>query len=279
MKITPKNWRDFQHYKDRNPPWIRLHKGLLDNFEFQSLPVASRALAPMLWLLASDSVDGLIDAEPKKLAFRLRMSLSEVVEALKPLIDNGFFIAEQVDSKALADCLRGAVPEAEAEREAETFTEAEAEAGCEDPAVAEPSPRALVLVGTKPQKPAKPKPAPVSSAAWTAYSEAYLSRYGAEPVRNAKVNGQLASLVSRLGDEAPEVARFFVGHSGAFYVRGMHSVDALLKDAEKLRTEWATGRQMTHTQAVASDRTQTNLNAFGPLIADAEAREAMERGT
>jgi hypothetical protein len=54
MLIVPNNWAELQHYKDRSPPWIKLHKKLLDNFEFQSLPVASRALAPMLWLLASE---------------------------------------------------------------------------------------------------------------------------------------------------------------------------------------------------------------------------------
>jgi hypothetical protein len=115
--ITPKNWRDFQHYKERNPPWIRLHKRLLDDYEFQSLPVASKALAPMLWLLASDSVNGSIDADPAKLAFRLRMSKQELLDALKPLIDNGFFAPDCDASDALADCLRDApenTPEAEA---------------------------------------------------------------------------------------------------------------------------------------------------------------------
>ena len=34
MSTTPKNWSDFQHYKERNPPWIRLHRSLLDNFEW-----------------------------------------------------------------------------------------------------------------------------------------------------------------------------------------------------------------------------------------------------
>jgi hypothetical protein len=112
VKIVPKNWRDFQHYKDRNPPWIRLHKSLLDNYEFQCLPVASRALAPMLWLLASDSVDGVIDATAAKLAFRLRMSESDVRDALKPLIDNGFFA---IASGVLAECPQVAVPETETE--------------------------------------------------------------------------------------------------------------------------------------------------------------------
>ena len=49
-----KSWDRFQHYRDRNPPWVKLHKQFLDDFDFHSLPVASRALAPMLWLLASE---------------------------------------------------------------------------------------------------------------------------------------------------------------------------------------------------------------------------------
>jgi hypothetical protein len=118
--ITPRNWRDFQHYKDRNPPWIRLHKGLLDNFDFQRLPVASRALAPMLWLLASDSVDGVIDADPEKLAFRLRMTIKEVSDSLEPLIDKKFFDVVHDASKPLAVCEQVAVPETETETEAET---------------------------------------------------------------------------------------------------------------------------------------------------------------
>ena len=48
----------------------------------------------------------------------------------------------------------------------------------------------------------------------------------------------------------------------------------LVQDAEKLRTEWATGRQGTATQAVQADRTQTNFNAFAPLLAEAQAKGA-----
>jgi hypothetical protein len=109
MKLIAKNWDEFQHYKDRSPAWIKLHRHLLDNYEYQSLPVASRALAPMLWLIASESADGSIDAQPAKLAFRLRMTVSEVTEALTPLISNGFFICvdglEQLASDTLAPCL------------------------------------------------------------------------------------------------------------------------------------------------------------------------------
>ena len=96
-----KNWRDFQHYTDRLPPWVKLHHSLLDNFEFHCLPVASRALAPMLWLLASEDLEGNISDDLSKIAFRLRMTVDDVQIALKPLIDNGFV---ESDSNLLADC-------------------------------------------------------------------------------------------------------------------------------------------------------------------------------
>lgn len=117
----------------------------------------------------------------------------------------------------------------------------------------------------------EPKPA---TAAWNAYADAYELRYRTEPVRNAKVNGQFAQLVARLGaQEAPHVAAFYVGHSAQFYVRDMHSVGLLLRDCEKLRTEWATNRQMTATKAMQADKTATNYGAFQGLIEEAEARE------
>jgi hypothetical protein len=120
MVIVPKNWSDFQHYKDRAPPWIKLHKGLLDNYDFQCLPVASRALAPMLWLLASEHEAGHIDATPQKLAFRLRLSEKEVVDALQPLVASGFFAdCKQPASKVASKVKAKRSPETEAETEAE----------------------------------------------------------------------------------------------------------------------------------------------------------------
>lgn len=116
MFLIPKNWTSFQHYKDRAPPWIKLHKGLLDDSAFQRLPVASRALAPMLWLLASEEKDGAFCGDAAELAFRLRQSEKEITSALKPLIDNGFFILVRDASKPLADCVQLAVPETEESR-------------------------------------------------------------------------------------------------------------------------------------------------------------------
>src|SRR4051812_42834879 len=105
MILTPKNWKSFQHYKERTPSWIKLHKGLMTDFEFVRLPVASRALAPMLWLLASEYEDGSIDASIEKMAFRVHMSVEELRTALTPLIDSGFFDASEVLSDPLAERL------------------------------------------------------------------------------------------------------------------------------------------------------------------------------
>ena len=113
MSIAPKNWATFQHYKDRSPAWIKLHRGLLDDFAFSRLPVASRALAPLLWLLASEYEEGKITASLDELAFRLRISVDELLLGLRPLIGSGFFNA----SEPLADCYQNAIPEKRRERE------------------------------------------------------------------------------------------------------------------------------------------------------------------
>lgn len=125
MQLIPKNWAVFQHYKDRCPPWIKLHRDLLNDRKFISLPTASKALAPMLWLLASENKDGVFDASVEELEFRLRMTPKEITTGLEALLHNGFFLDA---STMLAPSLQSAIPEkrrAEQSR-ADQSTEAEA---------------------------------------------------------------------------------------------------------------------------------------------------------
>jgi len=119
MLLIPKNWAVFQHYKDRCPPWIKLHRDLLNNRDFMCLPLASKALAPMLWLLAAEAKDGIFDANSDELTFRLRITPKELTDGLKPLIDKGFFL---IASGVLAECYQGAIPETETERETKKKT-------------------------------------------------------------------------------------------------------------------------------------------------------------
>lgn len=119
MLLQPKNWAVFQHYKDRCPPWIKLHRDLLNDRVFMRLPIASKALAPLLWLLASETKDGQFDGSLDELVFRLHITPKEYEDGLKPLIDKGFFT---IASGVLAECYQDAIPETEGETERETET-------------------------------------------------------------------------------------------------------------------------------------------------------------
>lgn len=119
MILRAKNWQEFQHYKDRSPIWIKLHKKLLDDRTFHALPDASRALAPMLWLLCSESKDGLIKDAVAEIGFRLRMTEKKCEEALNPLIEAGFFYVEQDDRATLAGAEQDASLEKSRDREEE----------------------------------------------------------------------------------------------------------------------------------------------------------------
>ena len=120
MLLQPKNWAVFQHYKDRCPPWIKLHRDLLNDRVFMCLPLASKALAPLLWLLASESKDGTFDGSLDELVFRLHITPKDYQDGVKPLIDKGFFI---VASGVLAECHQDAIPETEGETETKIETE------------------------------------------------------------------------------------------------------------------------------------------------------------
>ena len=79
--LIVKNWESFQSYKDRRPPWVRLHKSLLDDYEFQSMSANARALLPMIWLIASEDKDpqsGCVRGSYASVTFRLRGNLKDV---------------------------------------------------------------------------------------------------------------------------------------------------------------------------------------------------------
>lgn len=111
--------------------------------------------------------------------------------------------------------------------------------------------------------PAKPKPKPDGVRVWESYREAYVTRYGKEPVRNGKVNAMCCQLVARLGvEQAVAVAGFYVRHNGRFYVEKLHMLDFCVKDAEKLNTESQLNAQMTTTRAQQVDQQASNAEAI-----------------
>ena len=123
----------------------------------------------------------------------------------------------------------------------------------------------------KPKADAAPS---VSTLVWDAYSAAYRAKYRIDPVRNAAVNGQIANFVSRIpSEEAPDVATFYLGHKNSLYLNAGHAVNLLVRDAEKLRMEWATGRQimpaekLTFRQRDIADKTARVAEIGGARIA------------
>lgn len=56
-------WREYQHYSDRSPPWIKLHQGLLTSRTWVSSTSESRVLAIACMMLAS-CTDNLIPLDP-----------------------------------------------------------------------------------------------------------------------------------------------------------------------------------------------------------------------
>jgi hypothetical protein len=89
------------------------------------------------------------------------------------------------------------------------------------------------------------------------------------PVRNAKVSSAIKAFVRRVGqDEAPDVARYYLSHCSAYYAKRCHDTGAMLADAEKLRTEWATKRQVTGVAARQQERAGTMLAAVNRILAE-----------
>jgi hypothetical protein len=92
MALGVKNWSRHQHFMRRRPTWIKLWHGTMNDRRFGRLPVASRALLPMVWLLASEFDFGIIDLTFDDMAHRVRWDEEDFGEAIKPCISSGFLI-------------------------------------------------------------------------------------------------------------------------------------------------------------------------------------------
>ena len=93
-EITIKDWDRFQHYKKRNPPWIRLYRSLMDNPEWRKLPDSAARLLVELWLLASElEPGGRVPHDPMLIAWktgRASTDASKINLDLVSLRANGF---------------------------------------------------------------------------------------------------------------------------------------------------------------------------------------------
>lgn len=103
---------------------------------------------------------------------------------------------------------------------------------------------------------------PLNAETWEAYQEVYKGRYKQDPTRNASVNAMISNFVKRIGEDAPDVAAFYVRHNKAFYVQNLHQVKFMLSDAEALHTQWKNGQQVLSTTGRDVERLQHNSDVF-----------------
>ena len=115
MKI--RNWRKFQHFKDRRPPWVKLHREILDDRDWHSLSGDDSKTLIMLWLLASEDEDkdGQLPCV-EDIAFRLRTTEIKVNQSLTRL--KKWVIHS--DITVISERYQVGPPETETETETET---------------------------------------------------------------------------------------------------------------------------------------------------------------
>ena len=111
------NWDQYQHYKDRDPSWIKLYARLLDHYAFAALADNSKWHLIGIFLLASkqgNRIPGDARWVRKKIAARTRVDLDALRTA-------GFI--EEDASTPLPETERGAIPEKETEESREEKTQ------------------------------------------------------------------------------------------------------------------------------------------------------------
>ena len=124
----------------------------------------------------------------------------------------------------------------------------------------------------------QPRPHPLNATTWERFSGAYAFRYGTEPVRNARTNTAIATIVRLLGADAPEVAAFYVGHNDQWYVKKRHPVGSLMQDAEGLRTQWKTGKKSTWLEARSAEQKDSVVEQAARVIKTLEGKNHEKTG-
>jgi len=109
------NLERWQHYKDRCPPWMKLHRDLLRDYEFGQYTDAQKYHLLGIWLLATQ-LDNKIPDDPEWLKVQI---------GAKSRIDIQLYLRHndlvQHASNMLAECKQDAIGETETETETENY--------------------------------------------------------------------------------------------------------------------------------------------------------------
>lgn len=121
--LKVKNWEKHQHYKDREPTWIKLHRELLNDYQFSLLPDLSKAHLMMIWLLASQT-ENKIPNDARWVSQKI--GATEKIN-LNLLIEQGYLENHCADTEEKQSLYQPASPETEVETDKEVEIETETE--------------------------------------------------------------------------------------------------------------------------------------------------------
>lgn len=133
MNATPTiripNWHRFQHFKDRDPIWIKLYRELRHKREWRVLPGDAAKLLVDLWMLASESSEqGVINLISTDLSFELRADSATIDQNLQVLADSKLI---ELDNVPISSGYQGDIPRALAREEKRREENTPAE-GCDE---------------------------------------------------------------------------------------------------------------------------------------------------
>ena len=120
--LRVRNWEKFQHYKNRRPPWIKLHIELLDDYDLLKLPPVAQLVYDRMLLLAAVT-DNNVSNDHAWIAGKLGLTVRQVSAAVESLCSAGFLVVhgrKRPASKAIAKGKQSALSEAEEETETKT---------------------------------------------------------------------------------------------------------------------------------------------------------------
>lgn len=105
------NWKSFQHYKDRNPPWIKLHRELMTSQTWVSSSSRDRELAVAIMLLAAATNNNI----PASKAYIRRVAYLDYDPDFSNLIQLGFIQIIEIkgETQSASAALADARPETE----------------------------------------------------------------------------------------------------------------------------------------------------------------------
>jgi hypothetical protein len=258
FKINVKNWAEYNKGHRKSYTKLLIPHNFCSDAKLRAMPVTHRWLFLGIILTCGDHASDTIEMSEKQLRDLLESSKS--VQSAMDLLQSLQLLAFEVSNPALYIKEKRS-KEKRREEKLPGPGNSVAQLALVDGLADDP--------GKPESPPKKSKPKGFTNSTWEAYASAYWNRYNDEPRRSQAVNGQLASFIGKVGaEDAPSIAAFYVHHSDQLYVRSMHPLTLLVRDSQRIATEWKTGDLMTATRARQVETSSANNQVFDKLRAE-----------